>query len=69
LDAWEQFRNNILDDVSRLEEVADRLSEDSLNAKLIKDAAAVKRKLLGTRTLLGQLRRAFMYSAAEVVHG
>jgi len=69
LETWEEFRNNILEDVSRLEEVADRLAEDSLNAKLMKDAAAAQRKLLGTRALLGQLRKEFMYCAAEVAHG
>jgi hypothetical protein len=66
LETWEEFRNHILDDVSRLEEVADRLPEDSLNAKLMKDAATLRRKLLDTRSLLGQLRKDFTYSAAEV---
>lgn len=69
LEKWEEFRNNILEDVARFEEAADRHAEESLNAKLMKDAATVRRKLLGTRALLGQLRKDFMLCAAEVAQG
>ena len=69
LETWEEFRTHILEEVARFEEFTDRLAEDSLNAKLMKDAAAARRKLLGTRSLLGQLRKDFMACAAEVVQG
>lgn len=69
LETWEEFRNHILEEVAQFEEFTDQLAEISLNAKLLKDAAAARRKLLDTRALLGQLRKDFMSCAAEVVHG
>lgn len=69
LETWEEFRSHILEEVERFEEFTDQLAEISLNARLMKDAAAVRRKLLDTRALLGQLRKDFMCCAAEAAQG
>lgn len=66
---WESFKSDILEEVFRFEEFANQLAEYSLNAKLMRDAATVRRKLLDTRVLLGQLRKDFIHSAPNVTQG
>jgi hypothetical protein len=66
---WESFRNDILEEVARFEEFTSQLADISSSAKLMKDTAAARRKLLDTRVSLGRLRRDFMSCAAEVIHG
>jgi hypothetical protein len=66
---WESFKSDILEEVLRIEEFANELAEISLNVELMTDTATARRKLLGTRALLSQLRKDFICCAAEVVHG
>ena len=66
---WESCRNNILQEVGRFEEFTSQLADISPSAKLMRDAAAARRKLMDTRGSLGRLRRDFMDSATKVVNG
>jgi len=60
LATWEDFRNNILEEVGRFEEFTGQLIDIALDAKLMTDVAAARRKLLDTRALLSRLRKDFM---------
>ncbi|HEX8068911.1 MAG TPA: hypothetical protein VF546_03100 [Pyrinomonadaceae bacterium] len=64
---WEGFKSALLDDVLRLDRFANQVAGASLNAQMMADAAAARRKLMDTRTLLGRLREDFMRRAAEAV--
>ncbi|MBV9926990.1 MAG: hypothetical protein JOZ96_18375 [Acidobacteria bacterium] len=69
LEVWEEFRGNILVQVSIFEEIMDGLPDRPAPASLMKDAAAARRNLLATRALVGELRKDFRRCAAEVVNG
>lgn len=81
LEIWEEFRNIILEEVARLEQLTDeltdkladepteRFAEMSASEELMKDAVAARRKMLATRALVGELRKDFRRSAAEVANG
>jgi hypothetical protein len=69
LEIWEGFKNDILEEVFRLEEFTNQLARYSLNAKLMTDAATARRKLLDTRNLISQLRKDFIHCMAEVTQG
>lgn len=69
LESWEEFRNGILIRTSWYKQLMDELPEMSAPSTLMKDAATVRRKMLATRALVGQLRKDFRSCAAEVVNG
>jgi hypothetical protein len=63
---WSVMKNDILEEVIRLEAFASYSSGRSLDSELISNVAIVRRKLMDARTQLSELRRDFIHTVEQI---